>query len=289
MSAIPSRGGGGRDDAQRDPGSTFAEEQAPDPEPTFEAQREMGFQFPAEWAAPLLRVTNGEVVAFCGTVTILGGGWFLTARHVIEDAVALDDKAEFAVVVFDSDVGVGTRVVGVTRFEHVPDGRTDLTIGRLVDEAVKNPWGAIGLSTIGMDVACYGYPMATAAPGEVPQLDLRALKGHISRRLRPDTLVPGEAIELSFAPTEGMSGSPIVIVSPDQRPLLVGVAVGAQPSYIRQHSSLFFEDEAKGDVYRIVEFGIGIRLSAYVRWKPKLAGGMELGEIVPLSQPLAST
>src|SRR4051812_42640926 len=101
-------------------------EAAPDPEPSFDVQREMGFQFPGEWAAPILRVSHGEVTSFCGTATVLGSGWFLTARHVIENSLAqraLDDGERFCAYILQARLGPDPRLVEVEEYEHF-DGVT---------------------------------------------------------------------------------------------------------------------------------------------------------------------
>jgi hypothetical protein len=108
-------------------------------EPTVEEQKALGIAFPSEWVAPVLRVRmkpEPTVTEFCGTATLLGGLFLLTARHVIESSLAargLSDGEFFCVSLFQVEGGGRQYIRRILVHEHHADAGVDLTIARFAD------------------------------------------------------------------------------------------------------------------------------------------------------------
>lgn len=258
-------------------------------EPTLEEQKALGVIFPAEWVAPVLRVQmkpTPTITDFCGTATLLGGPFFLTARHVIEDSLAERELAEeefFCVNVFSAEGAGEQHVRRIAKYEYHRDAAADLAFGRFADWYAQPPWNGIGFGGLSPNCSCYGFPkdLRTMEGPQGIALDARSLQGNVQRVLAPNTFdIHAPSLELSFPITEGMSGSPVYAVAEGTRTLL-GMALGSQTSYIAQHQTVLqLPGETPQGVYRVVEYGVAIRLSAFVEWMPEMISPITLGQLL---------
>lgn len=266
-----------------------------DPEPSESDRLRLGHRDPGELAAPIVRYRNGDAKkpeSFVGTATLIGAGFFLTARHV------LDGTLRTAPLDHDEWLGL-IRLVPIHReeqyiqainriqdWEFHPDPRADLAIGR-TNSSFRKPYYGIEPVSEGLEVNCIGFPKDLHVAGASSQdswVEGRFLKGHVTRRLQPGAFgVTAPSVELSFVPTEGMSGAPIYHRHHERMLGLVGVAVRTAIERVPApylEVLLDDEDEPPRTIMKIVEYGVALRLTAVARWRVALAGGAELGALI---------
>jgi hypothetical protein len=251
-------------------------------EPTPAELVQHGYVYPGDWVSPVMR-GRPEAWEFCGTAALLGNNLFLTARHVIEDSLAargLDEDETFWLHWTDAPGG-NAFAASVSDWEFHPDSAVDLAVGRFEGRSSGAPFvGGITLPQLGKNLQMVGFPSdrVLGLKEAEPRFHWRFLMGHVTGAVDP---AAPTALELSFPVVAGMSGSPIYYHEPPSAPLLVGIAVGNRESYIAQRESIFQgEEDAPDRIFRVVEYGVAVRLSLCVRWEIVLANG-ELGTLVP--------
>lgn len=206
----------------------------------------------------------GTVKRIMGTAFLINSvGYFLTARHVIEQAYAAAKDTDLKVALsVKSEGGSGreNRATLLLNHWHAPSPY-DVSLGYT---GYASPT-AITLDYLKIaewqDVAMLGYPSA-ALGGEEDnmRINLRAMKGYIHRLTAPSDMKIGshpEGMELSFNVSRGMSGGPVFI--PTEKGLC---AVGVGVSSFRGETieAEVEEVQEEGVIYResrrrIEEFG----------------------------------
>jgi hypothetical protein len=257
--------------------------------------REAGFFFPGEWIAPVIgsRGDPKDEPTFFGTATLIGGRFFLSARHVMEAARSAD--VVWLVTVEPDANQLHFWTVEVT--EGHPNSDWDIVVGRLhLDPGIAEPFAGIAYAPPLTDVVCVGYPgeaVKKVEGGDFAALNNpRYLKGYVTRRLEPgEDFARGPAWELSFPVLGGMSGSPVwsligkpVAGQPETiERVLVGIATHSAESRVQRFEDVM-RDAAGREIVerrlRVVEVGVAVRLSAIVNWPLQVAEGAELGSLV---------
>ncbi|KFZ32122.1 hypothetical protein IDSA_05500 [Pseudidiomarina salinarum] len=214
------------------------------------------------------------------------GGCFLTAKHVIESAVASATAKDCLVgLVLKGENGKSEKSVicELKDYEFAPDGY-DIAIGVIdyhceslltLGERNVEPW---------QDVVTYGYPLhAVSGNPELLRLNIRCHKGYVQRLLRPEdaTLTPiPKGFELSFLLSRGLSGSPLFIHQ-QQKDIVVGVCVGSFRTELIEDEYLEVMEngsEYKETKLKIEEYGIAHDIRPLHSWKPKILNGTSLFE-----------
>ena len=222
-----------------------------------------------------------------GSAFFVDESTFLTARHVIEGAVAraTETGLEFALCQkYDegqSPINVASRIAG---YEFAPPPH-DVAIGRsmyktttmfTIDPAPAHEW---------QDVATMGYPLSVvdwdmATPS---MLGLRCHKGYIQRVIQAGELKIGPAApayELSFNISRGLSGSP-VFISRHPKDIVVGVCVGSLRSEIVDYERVDVDERGgtfKESRVKIEEYGLAHDLISLHGWRPSILEGKSLLE-----------
>jgi len=257
--------------------------------------KELGMFVPGEWIAPIVQFVPEErrITRFCGTAVLLGGDFFLTARHVMPPSGA-EPRPHLAIADLSDPENIRYVFVQLVGAEFAPGG-SDLAIGRLDAWAAERQFVGVGFAAPLSDVVCVGYPEDLVRPVERGDMDAldnpRYLKGYVTRFLEPSAaaaLVKDPSLELSFPISRGMSGSPVWGMATgtpgheDDR-VLIGIATHTVDSRI-----VTWEEVVEGaggghpvrtETARVVETGIAVRLSALEDWRPRLSG-VPLGAII---------
>jgi hypothetical protein len=256
---------------------------------SYDDLRALGFTWPTEWAAPVLRVllTEPSITAFCGTASLLGDDLFLTAGHVA-DAAGLVEGEYPCLAIFvteEQQYQVGP-VIALERHEAAG---VDLAIGRFDRVAVPRTlsgWGMVGGWS---DVKCVGYPDELVGPTEFSAYSFgaRFLKGYVMRRLESGDhfQLTFPSLELSFPIPKGMSGAPI-LAETQAGHVLCGIATSSVEVRVAHHHTIAETEEGnpyrEERVERIVEVGIALRVSEFMTWSPPLLEGRTLGDLLPI-------
>jgi len=263
-------------------------------DPSIKWLAESGLVFEADWVSPIVKVpgldakTRPDNEAFCGTATLIGRSFFLTARHLIpgsgkffdSEGIAIAENDAYFLAVTDTREQVSD-VVQVVEFEGHPDPNVDLGIGQIQGWRCTPPFAAIGFPVHGDDLVCLGYPEDLEAfQLNEHSFEMRYLKGYMTRSLDPPGFgVTAPSMELNFAIPRGMSGSPVYSKAPTRS--LMGLAIGSQASHVAEHESLLHPDIPDGSaVYRVVEYGVALRFSALLDWRIAMADGVTFGELM---------
>jgi Trypsin-like peptidase domain len=223
----------------------------------------------------------------------LGHQLVLTAGHVIDDALAqgpLRQHENFIVHIFDRATG-SARVARVEEWERHPNPDIDLAVGRLDEPGPAPPFHAIAYPTLDAELHCIGSPLDLVdSSGEFLEFEPRFLKGHTTRVLtEPSFDLTAPLMELSYPIPRGMSGSPIYLESGRAPRMLVGIASKNKLTYLAEHESVLHSaSEEPERIYRIIEYGLAVRLSAVVLWRLSLASGRTLGQLLPGPPPGSS-
>lgn len=268
---------------------------------SVEEMKRLGMVFPTCWIGAVLSVDlePAKIRGFYGTATILGDDLFLTARHVLDDAVA--DGGTVCVIVTDPDTNE-KRVTVAQVYDPHPSVGVDLALGKYwwPDDAgdpldLGHPFAGWGLATGWADVKVIGYPDELVGQTRLRQygFDARFLKGHVTRSLVPGDhfQVDAQALELSFPIPKGMSGSPVFLEQTGGR-YIGGIAVGSIEIATVHHRTLSELEEGKPlreeREQRIVEAGIAVRTSAYLDWAPDILQGKKLGDLLTNREEVAA-
>lgn len=205
---------------------------------------------------PVCRCHVQDEGIFCrqlfGTAFFIGSkGFFLTARHVIGDAVN-HSKGQDVFLVAKKDDGTSHKSVGhlLSTYEFA-DAPYDVAVGK-VNYKFKSPLKLTQGNKVShwQEVASIGYP-ETSSDYEASDLfmNLRAFKGYVHRETLPSEGPFGRhpnGYELSFLPGKGASGAPVFTV-PDEK--VIGVAV----SSFRSERELYEQTDVLSDGSKYVK------------------------------------
>ena len=222
-----------------------------------------------------------------GTATVLNGGFFLTARHVIENIGPNVRNVGLPIWINNADCffePLGT-------LEFAP-GRIDIAIGKTsLPTRSEFAFDKDHIVTIWQEVFALGYPETAVEPGlDKIATGLRAFKGIVQRNIRNDGFSPpqdhSDRIELDFTMGQGASGSPIFYTRGHSRMMLCGIYRGA-----RRHEIVLetiSESSVNGKIEthqtsKIEYFGEACMLRPIIDWKPAIGAGMSLAQILALS------
>jgi len=211
-------------------------------------------------------------------------GFFLTARHVIEDGMHNASECGHRLGIFlMTDNPKCSLTAPIIEFEFADDP-FDIAICK-TDYHV-NTWFKLERRTVEVwqDVATMGYPISTAAQVVAEyQVQQRVHKGYIQRVIPQERLSPGshpDAFELSFPITHGLSGSPLFIYM-QSHDAVIGICVGSHKSRVVDYETVIYKDEkveAKETSVRIEEFGVAHDVRSILDWRPACLRGRSLLE-----------
>ncbi|WP_144223454.1 serine protease [Mesorhizobium amorphae] len=211
-------------------------------------------------------------------------GYFLTARHVLDQASAAAANAGHRVgLIGKQDEGVSSKsgVAPLIAWQPAPEP-FDIAIGKINYSSptliTLRPFDV----EVWQDVGTLGYPIS--AHGGTPpsfRVNLRALKGYIQRKTHPEDMRIGrhpDGFELSFNVSPGMSGAPVFVHREDMD-MLIGVAVSSfrgettesEISEVDDNGVRFTERRL-----RIEEYGFAHDIRGLLNWKPSFANGKSL-------------
>lgn len=217
---------------------------------------------------------------------VTNDGVFITARHVIEGALADAEEHSHKIGIFPMQP-IGGKATSLTapildyQFADEPFDiaicRTpykSATFFRLQDRTVE----------VWQDIATTGYPISVTHKGAFQfEVQQRAHKGYIQRKMPSGRLKLGrhpDAFELSFPITHGLSGSPLFIHEGSFE-LVIGVCVGSYSSRVVDYESVVIQEgsvESREQVMRVEEFGIAHDIRPLLGWKPRCLAGQSLIE-----------
>ena len=229
-------------------------------DPTLDEQRELGFVFPSEWVAPVVRVRLKPQIRvfFHGTATLLGGSYFLTAAHVAAEAQAsIDDPAIERLALITARARGEGEQSGNEIIAIEPHPSADIAIGRVKGIQSQSPWVGIAHPASSYDVACYGFPSGFSWTRAVTRVCSWTAVISVVTALASSRVpfrVIGPAFELSFPTTEGMSGGPVWYSMPRQSQRSAGIAVSSWMSRVAAAVGAFISvspDEIEVCVRRI--------------------------------------
>ena len=202
------------------------------------------------------------------TFPVTPNGGFITCRHVLASHVTDQEY----VAIFDNETG---NLVPVDLDACImPHNREhDLAF---IPNALKRPKPEFfpfltpSQIKIGEGVYSYGYFLSSSSEleaGNSTSLNQGYFKGNIVNFSSSPKTPGSEAISLSYAVVEGLSGSPVLTYH--NGPKVVGVCYGNVQSRVVVSEVLEFRDkrmEIKETVNRIVEFGRAHHNAAIVRY-----------------------
>jgi hypothetical protein len=160
-------------------------------EPTsYDEAISLGRIFPTAWVGAVLRVdlAQARIDAFCGTATLLGEELFLTAEHVLNDA--LSEPRTAALVLLDPKTGI-RRVTAIQAHEGHPQQGVDLAIGKFAwvegtgdPLDIPAPFAGWSLPSGWVDVKTLGFPDELVRPTEGRPIGRSPYRVRQSRRSR---------------------------------------------------------------------------------------------------------
>jgi hypothetical protein len=223
-----------------------------------------------------------------GTAFFVGrAGYYLTARHVLEQAFAesVKDGREVGLVVKGNNGELDKdHVVKLNRYEFAPRP-FDIAAG-WVKYHPHSPFKVKPFEVhMWQEVAALGYPeSASIMDGEALWMNLRGYRGHIQRPTVPRDMPSGRhpnGFELDFLLGPGSSGGPVF--TPDE--VLIGVGVGSFKSEHLDEAITEIDDDGK--VYReqrvrIEQFGFAHDISGLLDWRAEIFGGASLQEVAAI-------
>ncbi len=239
------------------------------------------------YIAPVVRLDEqGDTIIFrrlLGTAFFINsGGAFLTAGHVIRDAIADAEKHGGSVALSACKPG-DRRYAYVGHIQDVSFAEEpyDIAVGYIAEALQSCFILGEGLKVwMWEDVYAVGYAeSAVSRDGENVRPDVRGLKGYVVRKVPPGEHLANlgrhpAAFEVSFSIPHCMSGSPLVlrygpgVEPPEGAPLpLLGVCVGTASVEV-------------GD--GLEHYGVVHDLIPLKDWKPDCLAGETLAEAIRL-------
>ncbi len=223
------------------------------------------------------KLNNGEFVLQCliGTLFSIGGIYFMTAGHVLEQPKAYDqitigvrNKSKKS---SHSFAGVG----GFEIFENIDIGIIRCLVNKYQPLRVPK-WTSEKHASLS-DVSTFGFPFGLKLEeGRTGEVYLRSLKGYIvcSYQLKIPYSEKVKCYELSMNCPRGISGAPLL--SSEKPGCLIGVVVGNANSEIEVSNEVETEKDGNSKVvYRkteIVRYGIAIQSCEILKLDSNLLG-----------------
>jgi len=242
------------------------------------------------YVVPICRFDIGEgkavIRTFHGTAFFVGeSGTFLTARHVIEDAITnVRNHGGFVGLCGKAEDFKSNRAIPIQNSEFAP-APYDVAVGTTnyrcqsvftVEKIEVAMWA---------DVAMLGYPSSTLVNSNgAIWMYLRGFKGYVQRTVSPEALPLSThpcSFEASFPIARGMSGAPL-FVHAGRKDIVVGVCVGSNRSETLDYEYVDVDEagrELRESIRRIEEYGLAHDIRPLVTWSPALLEGKTLGEV----------
>lgn len=225
-----------------------------------------------------------------GTAFCIGKmGFFLTARHVLEQAFqeARETKKKVGLnIKGQQGRSSDNYVIKLQQYEFAPYPY-DIAVG-FTEYHPETPI-RLGQIDVGvwLDVATAGYPASSHVTTDDTALwiNMRAHKGYVQRPTIPRDMHVGKhpnGFELSFLLSPGMSGCPIFTVDDE---ILIGVGVGSYKSETIEDQIIEVQDNGEKYVeqkVRIEQYGFAHDIRELLDWKAGLFAGKTLFEVAKL-------
>jgi len=217
-------------------------------------------------------------------------GYFLTARHVIENALSeLSDKDTYIGLCVKGK-NLENRMASLLHYEYAPDN-IDVAIGK-IDYKTLNEFMILDAEiSIWQDVATLGYPENALLNTDSGSLFIktRAHKGYIQRIIDPNEISNlgnhKRLFELNFSITTGLSGSPL-FTNHKEKLRLIGICTGSYSSEIVEFYREEIEENGtpfKEKRVKVEQFGIAQNIHDLLKWAPQLLKGETLEQILTLN------
>ncbi|UVK56356.1 serine protease [Mesorhizobium sp. AR02] len=229
--------------------------------------------------------SEAEIQRLFGTAFFINSkGAFMTAAHVLRQAIQQAEEGGLTVgIIAKGEGGKSPKSVfaAVSAYSYAPKPH-DVAIGQsaysgeryFVCEDIR------GVTAPWLDVYTFGYPL-DAANGKL--YNLRCHKGYIQRLTRPGDVLGDhpDGFELSFAPSRGLSGAPLVVEYHGKQ-AVIGVCVSSIASETVDYSDLYINDDGKEYrelAKRVTEYGFAHAILPLLDWKPASFSGLTVNEI----------
>ena len=227
---------------------------------------------------PLISIgtKHSSFLGLWGTSFSLGGGYYITAKHVIESAVSSIESGSA------EHLGIGQpeetthtekEWIFSTFDEYEFHPHLDIALFKVPDDfenVVVLPWVTKSLNIFD-DVRAGGYPYSLDLQNKV--INVRGIKGHVIGTGRHiEGRINFQSYELSFNPPRGLSGAPILFG--DAIPRVSGVVIGNRTHEMEVSSSE--EISVTNDITEIyskiemMHIGICIQSSEFISYKFQL-------------------
>lgn len=214
-----------------------------------------------------------------GTAFSIGGGFFLTAAHVMD--VATEHPVCCMGVIAPGDAFPGHKIWAkspITEIEHHRE--VDLAVFRCDGSPhMALPWLTHGANVL-TPVICSGFPYAHDIENE--RLFTRAYSGSISASYQLFDLEAHPVVyELSFSAPRGLSGAPVLVRFPDKPPHVIGYVIkNGKSSMLVGSSTEVIKEGGKETVveqYESLSFGLAVASDTVLDLKSNLIGA-KIGE-----------
>jgi hypothetical protein len=222
---------------------------------------------------------------FFGTAFFVGGGGvFLTARHVLDDARhAVEEKGGFLGLCVRPPGAGGNVACRMISMEAAPPPY-DISVGTVESPFPSNLTLGDVPAGVWQEVVSYGYP-STAQNRSNSEFWMygRGFRGYVHRVVETGQL-PGSphpnAFETSFSMPQGLSGGPLFMPG-SRTAVAIGVCVGVNRGETTEY--MFEEFQTNGKTLtekrvRIEEYGLAHDLRPLLSWRPKILEGRSLAE-----------
>lgn len=214
-------------------------------------------------------------------------GTFLTAAHVLKNAVLDAEKSDLLIgIVCKDENGESSKsVVAQLKIHAFAPNNADIAVGQTSYSGETIFALSIKEVEVWQDVGTYGYPEeAVTGPAESMNLNLRAHKGYIQRLIRKgDVFAAPYAVgyELNFLLARGLSGAPLFVHDmPKDR--VIGVCTGSFRSEVVEDEIVEIQDNGSKYVEKrvsISQYGLSESILPLLDWKPEGFGGGTLAQL----------
>lgn len=206
---------------------------------------------------------------FLGSAILLNKekGLFISCSHIFENIEEDQDKFDYFIsegISADNKSLKEIRIVHDLKVYDFAIIKTNSKVSKGIEIEPDTPlFGEHEQMFMGVDLIALGFTSANPNPlNDSIRLDLRFLKGHVTRiGLESKQLRTLTTTEISFALPKGMSGGPIVLLSPEDgtKPRIIGMSCANHCEQQTVSEIIEYEDEGKRVIERVVslrEYGI---------------------------------